>query len=246
MTADEKQERLERARSASRAADGWLTDAEGDLLERLSAACPPGSVVVEIGLWKGKSTIRLAAGVEPGAGTRVFAIDPHQGALEDPGASTFSEFQANLARAGVADVVEAIVAPAEAVVDRFDAIQLLFIDGNHEEPGVRRDLEGWLPRIAPGGTLAMHDVLNERWPAVRRVLRGALWRSRVLAEVRVVDSMACARKVSRNRVADRWRNRVMAALLAAYDIRPGRLPAPLAAFLRRIYRLTVRRSNADG
>jgi len=62
-------------------------------------------VIVEIGSWKGRSTIVLAAGARAGAGGPVYAVDPHQGLPQRGGEPTFAAFQANIAAAGVADLV---------------------------------------------------------------------------------------------------------------------------------------------
>src|SRR4026209_608856 len=93
---------LEQARATAAAIEGWLTDAEGELLFRLAAACPPDLAVVEIGSWKGKATVWLASGVRSSTGTLVFAIDPHEQSLEDPGATTLDDLKQNLSRSGVA------------------------------------------------------------------------------------------------------------------------------------------------
>ena len=84
---------MEQARATAATIEGWLTDAEGEFLFRLAAACPPGLPVVEIGSWKGKSTVWLASGVRSSAGTLVFAIDPHEQSLEDPSATTLDELK---------------------------------------------------------------------------------------------------------------------------------------------------------
>ncbi|MCS6951010.1 MAG: class I SAM-dependent methyltransferase, partial [bacterium] len=62
--------------------EGWLTVEEGELLYQLARACKGKGVIVEIGSFKGKSTIWLAKGSLAGAGVRVFAIDPHTGSEE--------------------------------------------------------------------------------------------------------------------------------------------------------------------
>jgi len=59
---------------------------------------------VEIGSWKGKSTIWLAKGAKAGSQNEVFAIDPHQGskAHTDEGEeSTYPTFLTNLEKAHV-------------------------------------------------------------------------------------------------------------------------------------------------
>jgi hypothetical protein len=38
---------------------------------------------------------------------------------------------------------------------------LVFIDGGHTEQAARLDYEGWAPKVAPGGLLAIHDVFPD-------------------------------------------------------------------------------------
>jgi hypothetical protein len=108
------------------------------------------------------------------------------------------------------------------------------------------DLEDWFPKLADGGVLALHDVLNERWPGPRCALRKLLWRSTEITAVQFVDSIAWMRKVTRSSVGDRLRNRFAVLLLMAYEIRPARLPAPVAALLRAVYRLTPLKRRSTG
>jgi hypothetical protein len=41
------------------------------------------------------------------------------------------------------------------------SLGLLFIDGGHTDAAAAADYEGWAPRIAPGGALAIHDVFPD-------------------------------------------------------------------------------------
>lgn len=233
-------ERLERTRAMAAMIEGWLTDAEGELLFRLAAAFPPSTCVVEIGSWKGKSTVWLASGLHPSNGTQVFAIDPHEKSLEDPNAITLDDLNINLARSGLAHAVVPIVAASHDVAVTFQRRPgLVFVDGNHLEDAVRTDLDDWFPKLVDGGVLALHDVLNERWSGPRRALRSLLWRSTEIATVQFVDSIAWMKKVKSSSRRDRLRNRLAVLLLLAYEIRPSRLPAPIVAVLRIVYRLML-------
>jgi predicted O-methyltransferase YrrM len=244
MTMPTTTSRLERARATAATIDGWLTDAEGEFLFRIAAACPPQSPIVEIGSWKGKSTVWLASGVD-GSGTRVFAIDPHAQSLEDPNARTLDELTANLARASVAGTVVPIVSSSHAIAPTFEHRPgVVFVDGNHLEEAVRIDLDDWLPKLVDGGVIALHDVLNHRWSGPRRALRRLLWRSTQVSAVQFVDSIAWMTKVERNHATDRWRNRFAALLLAAYDVTALNLPAPLMSALRVVYRRTPLKRDA--
>lgn len=78
-----------------------LTPNEGEYLHRLARLDPGNGVIVEIGSWKGKSTILLALGSMEVGGEKVYAIDPHkplveEGYMED----TEAEFHKNIKAAG--------------------------------------------------------------------------------------------------------------------------------------------------
>ena len=46
-------------------------------------------------------------------------------------------------------------------------IDVIFIDGSHAYEDVRLDFRDWLPLLAPGGVVAINDVI---WPGVLRAL----------------------------------------------------------------------------
>jgi predicted O-methyltransferase YrrM len=229
--------RLERARETAATIEGWLSDREGELLFQLAARCPPGMPIVEIGSWKGKSTVWLAAGIQDPAVTQLFAIDPHQRSLEDPTARTLDDLKANLARAGVADAVVPIESTSHAAASAFvEKPGLVFVDGSHIEEAVQVDLDDWLPKLVDGGVIAMHDILNHRWSGPRRALRRLLWRSRQITGVQFADSIAWMTKVDGNTSRDRRHNQAMAVLLVCYEMKS--LPEPLLRLLRAVYRHT--------
>jgi hypothetical protein len=41
-----------------------------------------------------------------------------------------------------------------------EPIDLLFVDGDHREEGVRADVDHWSPRLTPGGHLLFHDAVD--------------------------------------------------------------------------------------
>ena len=157
--------------------EGWLGDEEAWGLHR-SAATLPGTApatVVEVGSWKGRSTIALATGIgaRPGKGV-VIAVDPHQGSAAHKAyeeGDTFAEFESNLRRAGVADLVTSVratsTAARERVADR--SVDLLFVDGSHELEDVLADIDAWEPALRPGATVAFHDSIS--FPGVAGALR---------------------------------------------------------------------------
>ena len=179
---------------------GWLTDEEGEALYELARACTGRGVIVEIGSWKGKSTVCLGLGSQAGASVPVYAVDPHAD-------YRFGDFKNNVERAGIQELVRPVASLSQAAADDFDEpIELLFVDGAHEYDLVLEDFEKWVPKVVDGGWVAFHDTTWTAGP--RKVVGHAIYRSRRFKEARfVVGSTTVARKVERNGFADRARNR---------------------------------------
>jgi predicted O-methyltransferase YrrM len=165
---------------------GWLSDEEGEALYELARKCTGKGVIVEIGSWKGKSTICLGLGSRGGNGVRIFAVDPHADYRH-------GEFKENIERAGIADLVTPVKGLSQDVVGEFvEPIELLFVDGSHEEDDVRTDFEQWVPKVVDGGIVAFHDTT---WhDGVRKVVAEKVYGSREFKAGRfVIGSTTVAR-----------------------------------------------------
>jgi predicted O-methyltransferase YrrM len=148
--------------------EGWLSDDQAERLRAAAAAVPPGGRIVEIGSYRGRSTIVLAAAAAPGV--EVVAIDPHAGNDRGPGQWTGSPdegeadhaaFRANLARAGVAERVHHVRRPSQAALDAVPgAVDVLYVDGAHAYRPAAADLVRWGARVRPGGRLLVHDAFS--------------------------------------------------------------------------------------
>ena len=159
--------------------DGWLTAREAGVLFDLaeSSAGP----IVEIGSFRGRSTVALALGSMAGTGETVNAIDSFVGAKPDDRptnkgvpvlSSTCSEsiLRENLVSAGVNGTVRILpMTSAQAVKMIPEKIGVLFIDGGHDYPSVNEDMNLYLPRLMTGGRLMVHDVLETDMGVVRAV-----------------------------------------------------------------------------
>lgn len=58
----------------------------------------------------------------------------------------------------------------EVAADWQGEIDLVFIDGDHSDAGVRGDINGWLPHIKKGGVIAFHDYESRNWQQVKDVI----------------------------------------------------------------------------
>jgi hypothetical protein len=145
--------------------DGWLTDAQARELYDAAAGVPSGGRIVEIGSFRGRSTIVLASAAPDGA--EVVAIDPHAGndrgpqewdGYEAEAAEDHEVFLRNLGAAGVADRVRHIRAfSGEAHREVDGSVELLWIDGAHRFRPALEDLRTWGDRVVPGGRMLVHD-----------------------------------------------------------------------------------------
>jgi hypothetical protein len=146
--------------------EGWLTEAQAARLDRCARAVPDGGRIVEIGSFRGRSTIVLARAAP--AGVEVVAIDPHLGSDRGPqeiaaqpelGEQDMQTFRANLERHGVRDRVRHVrMLSSRAPLE--DAIDLLYIDGAHRFGPARADLGRWGGRVRDGGTMLVHDAFS--------------------------------------------------------------------------------------
>lgn len=131
--------------------DGWLGPEEAELLYRVAHGN-----VVEIGSYKGRSTLCLAQGVRDHGG-HVITVDHMTGSPgepdHEPGYET--ELRENLRRHGLDGYVTVWATTSEAAASRCESADFVFIDGDHEQAG--QDAELWAPKT---NLIAFHD--NDR------------------------------------------------------------------------------------
>jgi predicted O-methyltransferase YrrM len=148
--------------------EGWMSPGQASTLYDAARRCPAGGTIVEIGSFRGRSTIVLASAAAPDV--LVIAIDPHAGndrgpqeidGYADAAADDHAVFLANLERAGVADRVRHIRKFSDDALADVDApIDVLYIDGAHRYGPARADIRDWGARVADGGTMLIHDSFS--------------------------------------------------------------------------------------
>lgn len=134
---------------------GWMSDAE---LGRLYLLASKMKTVVEIGSWRGRSTFALCKGCKNG---KVYAVDhflgssEHQDFIKRENLDVYSLFMENMK--GFTNLEVFRMSSEEAAKsDRIPTnIDMVFIDGAHEEEHFYRDLELWYGRT--GIVLCGHD-----------------------------------------------------------------------------------------
>jgi predicted O-methyltransferase YrrM len=149
-----------------RATTGFLTEREARFLVLAAAAAPAAGAILEIGSFKGRSTVGLATIARRYGLGKVVAVDPHTApSITDPSlqgkSTTFDDFQASLRAAGVEEHVEVHRAYSQDLARTWTRpIRLLWIDGDHTFVGAQRDLDCYRRFLQEGAIVALHDSLS--------------------------------------------------------------------------------------
>jgi predicted O-methyltransferase YrrM len=179
--------------------EGWLSDDQARRLWDAATRVRPPGRVVEIGSFRGRSTIVLRRAALQDVD--VVAIDPHGGGDRGPreitpnaarGEEDNRAFHANLRSASVAEGVRHVRRMSrDAHVEVDGPIDMLYVDGAHRYRPARADIEQWGERVRPGGTMLVHDAYNAvgvTLAQLRLLFLSGEWRymgrSRSLAEYR--------------------------------------------------------------
>lgn len=166
---------------------GMTPEEECKTLAALAQQVPGDQVIVEIGVFKGRTACYLAHGARHGEQPHVYGIDSwdipgDRPATDEQRANyarlgytelrTYREAQNNIRSQGMRAYVTLIRGWSEDVAAEWDEprpIGLLFIDGNHKYEGVLADFQAWAPYLAEGARVVFDDY-TERHSDVIRVV----------------------------------------------------------------------------
>ena len=175
--------------------EGYFSSDEAWALYVATLGCPAAEPrVVEIGSYKGRSTIAIALALRDHGGGLVVSIDPHTPTgkesyvIEHGVADTFDDYLANVRRAGVERYVRPERATSATARPAYDGvpIDILFVDGSHDEDDVLYDIDAWFPGLADRAIVAFNDPYAE---GVNRALRARLFAPKLgLREPRHVNN----------------------------------------------------------
>jgi len=162
---------------------GWFNF--DDIYDEAVKKAKNGSVFVEIGSWKGRSSAYMAQKIkESGKDIKFFAIDTFEGApdnyqqnklLREMDQSLYFTFVDNMIKCNLTKYVFPIKLDSVAASILFEdkSVDFVFIDGDHNYQAIKQDLEVWHRKIKKGGILAGHDYLwecNDKTKAVYRAV----------------------------------------------------------------------------
>ncbi|MBR0657588.1 class I SAM-dependent methyltransferase [Plastoroseomonas arctica] len=165
------------------AVQGW----NGDHPALLRLAAAPGTrVIIDVGVWKGQSTIAMAGRLRDGGiDGCVIAVDTFLGSPEHWGGEglfatrhgmpdLYATFLGNVAAAGLQGFVVPMpqtASGAAAILRRLGVTaSLVHIDGDHAHASVLQDARDYWPILEAGGHLVGDDY-HPSWPGVMQAAR---------------------------------------------------------------------------
>lgn len=164
-------------RALAEQARGFMPVDEGQALWQAAMAVEVDGPWLEIGAYCGKSALYF--GFAARRRDRVlFSLDHHRGSEEnqagwehhepdlvDPALGvmdTLPIFRRTVYDAGLEGTVVALVGESTTIAAHWKSeLALLFIDGGHGAEPAHADYERWVPKVAHGGLLLIHDVFPD-------------------------------------------------------------------------------------
>ncbi len=153
---------------------GFLRDGEDKILYDFASAIHPGTSVIEIGSYFGKSTVILAAACKYNQKGVVYAIDPHcfpagedikeeYNLWKEQGVhDTWEGFLKNIKECEVDDFILPMRATSEKAFELLSNVNItagmVYIDGCHQRHFVEMDYKMWSRTLVPGGVIVFDDA----------------------------------------------------------------------------------------
>jgi hypothetical protein len=155
--------------------DGWLDDETAWVLHEL-ARCSESDradfTVVEIGCWKGRTTIAIALGLRARGGGTLYAVDPHTGSDQTihlhGNVDTYDEFCRNIRFAHVEDYVQPIRRGSHEACRDFwgGKVDMLMVDASRQFDDIVEYIDDWRPLLAGTAVVGFRDGLDI-YPALK-------------------------------------------------------------------------------
>lgn len=155
--------------------------------------------IVEVGSYRGRSSVFLGKGSLDGASAPVYAIDPHKSFIGVLGGVFGPKDRTAFYRAMLNNECSEIVSLINLSSELFSSswkepISLLWIDGDHSYEGVKRDFECWLPHLQTNATIAFDDATDPKLGP--RKLIDELIASKLFEEVKSVGKIVVIRQLN--------------------------------------------------
>jgi predicted O-methyltransferase YrrM len=149
------------------------------------AEAPAGSILVEVGSYLGRSVCHLGSLAKSAdKSLSIVAVDRCTGSTSDEtgqgltaalGGSYAGVLSRNVDACGLGEAITVIVGDSARTAQLFadKSVFAVFLDADHSEESLARDIAAWRPKIRKNGLLAGHDLDHPAFPGVRRAVEAA-------------------------------------------------------------------------
>ena len=147
------------------------------LYQRMVGESDSGSIFVEVGSWKGKSTAFMCVEIANSEKLIDFhCVDTWNGSPEHVRdghnlKELYDTFTTNMQSLKNYYTPHRMTSVEGSNLFKNESLDFVFIDACHEYECVIEDIKHWLPKVKPGGVLAGHDA---DWPGVKRAVEECL------------------------------------------------------------------------
>lgn len=147
--------------------DGWFNDQDSYTYSMLVATLPENSIIVELGVWMGRSICSLSDLIKA-KNLQVHLVDTFMGsdgevAHEEVVKQVSIEdiLKSNLLKFGIDSHSTIHKGTTKDIASNFDNayFDFIFVDADHTFEGALSDIELWYPKLKYSGTMAGHDWL---------------------------------------------------------------------------------------
>ncbi|KOP26062.1 glycosyl transferase family 1 [Hapalosiphon sp. MRB220] len=178
--------------------EGFMIPGQEEYLFNKVKSLPEDAVIVEIGSFKGRSTVAMGYACI-GTHRKIYAIDTWDGNDSDFAERQFFEiWQQNIQANDLEEYVLPLRGYSHDVLKDWQeltngkAIDFIFIDGSHQYLDVLKDFEMSFSLVKDGGWIAFHDVIHT-WPGPERVWHKTA--KYILDNHEYSSSLACGQKI---------------------------------------------------
>lgn len=185
--------------------EGFMLPGQEEYLFDRIKTLPDNAVVVEIGSYKGRSTVAMAYACI-GTKRKIYCIDTWDGNDKDfPDRDFFEIWNENLKNNRIEQYVVPLQGYSYEILKCWQdltegtAIDFIFIDGSHQYLDVLQDFQLSYPWIKSEGWMAFHDVVPT-WPGSEQVWHNIA--KDYLSNHEYVSTLACGQKIKKLAVTD--------------------------------------------
>jgi len=164
---------------------GWCSEEKASILIDLILKMRP-QVIVEIGVFGGKSLVPMAYALKANKTGKIYGIDPWsteasvEGIMKDDilhfwswidHESILQDLKGKIEEFALSDQIELIRSTSEDA-GLIQDIDILHIDGNHSDAASYLDATKWVPQVVSGGLIIFDDIdwtENDSNPTFRAV-----------------------------------------------------------------------------